>query len=184
LLNYFLHSLLFFKLQSYLNIFNAFRANFEDFNWLNTVSKDLTKKNINALNINISLTNFLNKHHEDIGLSKLSNPLTLRLTTKNSIVNFNALQKVFRARFEDGRSNTGLAQFSELYSTQPFLNTNRINYEDLLGKTRNNFFNNNFFNNNIINIFNLFYSSTSSLNFNFFNFPFLLSAKSDMSRYM
>jgi hypothetical protein len=115
---------------------------------------------------------------------RLSNPVTLRVTTRNSIVNFNALQKVFRARFEDGRSNASLTQFAEMSSTQPFLNTDRVSYEKLLGKTKNSFFNVNFFNNETLNIFNTFYSTLSTLNYQFFEFPFLLSTKSDMSRYM
>jgi hypothetical protein len=115
---------------------------------------------------------------------RISNSLTLRSTTRNSIVNFNALQKVFRARFEDGRANVNLNQFSELTSTQPFLNTDRVNYEKLLGFFFLNFFNINFFNHTSLNIFNEFSSSLSAINFHFFDFPFLLSAKSDMSRYM
>jgi hypothetical protein len=117
-------------------------------------------------------------------LTRLSNPLTLRVTARNSIVNFNALQKVFRARFEDGRSNVTLQQFSQLSSTQPFLNTDRPNYEKLLGKTKNNFFTTNFFNLNTFNTVNMSNSSLTSLNFQFFDFPFLLAEKSDMSRYM
>jgi hypothetical protein len=108
----------------------------------------------------------------------------LRTTTRNSIVNFNALQKVFRARFEDGRANSSLSQFAELSTKQPFLNTERVNYENLLGKTKKSFFKVNFFHNNALNIFNTTYSAFSSLNFHFFDFPFLLAAKSDMARYM
>jgi hypothetical protein len=115
---------------------------------------------------------------------RLSSPLTLRSTTRNSIVNFNALQKVFRARFEEGRANATLAQFSELSTTQPFLNTERVEYEKLLGKTKKTFFNINFFHNNTLNVFNTTYATFLSLNFHFFDFPFLLAAKSDMARYM
>ena len=125
---------------------------------------------------------FLN--NDDSKFLRLTNPLTLRSTARNSIVNFNALQKVFRARFEDGRANANLNQFSELTATQPFLNTNRVNYETLLGKTKDTFFNINFFNNLNLNLFNTFSPSLTSLNFHFFDFPFLLSTKSDMSRYM
>jgi hypothetical protein len=99
-------------------------------------------------------------------------------------VNFNALQKVFRARFEEGRSNSGLNQFSYLNSSQPFLNSTRVNYESLLGKTKSSFFNTSFYTNTILNNFNTFSSLLEVLNHQFYDFPFLLAAKSDMARYM
>ena len=173
----------FYKPQSYLNVFNAFRADFEDFNWLSNSAKTSTETDLsNFENFNFNLLNTSN--NDESQNLRISNPLTLRTTTRNSIVNFNALQKVFRARFEDGRSNATLNQFAHLSSTQPFLNTDRVAYESLLGKTKNNFFNVNFFTNNSLNILNEFSSSLTALNFQFFDFPFLLSAKSDMSRYM
>jgi hypothetical protein len=174
----------FYKPQSYLNVFNAFRADFQDFNFLSTASKESTDGTnfVNAEDFNFALTS--DSNNEENQNLRITNPLTLRTTTRNSIVNFNALQKVFRARFEDGRSNATLGQFSQVSSVQPFLNTDRVAYESLLGKTKNNFFNVNFFTNNSLNVFNELSSSLTSLNFQFFDFPFLLSAKSDMSRYM
>ena len=62
---------------------------------------------LNANQLNIT-------NDEDEKSVRISNPLTLRLTARNSIVNYNALQKVFRARFEDGRANVTLQQFSQL----------------------------------------------------------------------
>jgi hypothetical protein len=168
-----------------LNVFNAFRADFEDFNFFTSGDKVEQGENFNPLN-NEDLS-FLNTNistDDSLKSTRISNPLTLRVTTRNSIVNYNALQKVFRARFEDGRANANLNQFSELSSTQPFLNTERVSYEKLLGKTKTNFFDINFFNNSTLNLFNNLSSSFSSLNFHFFDFPFLLSVKSDMARYM
>jgi len=54
----------------------------------------------------------------------------------------------------------------------------------MLGKTRNSFFDTTFYNYNILEVLNTLSAYTSSLNFNFFDFPFLLSGKSDMARYM
>jgi hypothetical protein len=115
---------------------------------------------------------------------RLTNPLSLRSTARNSIVTYNALQKVFRARFEDGRAHASLNQFAALNTEQPFLNTARVPYESLLGKTKNTFYRVNFYNNDILDLFNSLYAVTSTSNYHFFDFPFLLSAKSDMSRYM
>jgi len=54
----------------------------------------------------------------------------------------------------------------------------------MLGKTKNNYFSTNFYNSNVLDILNKIVSSDLSLNYHFFDFPFLLSNKSDMSRYM
>ena len=175
---FFFTSFFFNRPQSYLNVLNMFRANFEDFNWSNN---DL-KINLNKIwnpNMYSNILFNLNYLSNDLNNSSLriSNSLTLRLTARNSIVNFNALQKVFRARFEDGRANANLNQFSEITSVQPFLNTERVDYGSLLGKTKNSFFNNNFFVLNNLNILNESVDLNTSLNFHFFDFPFLLSAK-------
>jgi hypothetical protein len=53
----------------------------------------------------------------------------------------------------------------------------------LLGKTKENFFKINFYKNSFQNYFNNFYDANSSLNYYFFDFPFLLAMKSDSSRY-
>jgi hypothetical protein len=118
------------------------------------------------------------------GGTRISNPLSLRSSARNSIVTFNALQKVFRSRFEDGRANVNLNQFSELKTHQPLLTPSRVSYENMLGKTRTSFYDTTFYNYNVLDILNNLSSYTSSLNFNFFDFPFLLAGKSDMSRYM
>jgi hypothetical protein len=54
----------------------------------------------------------------------------------------------------------------------------------LLGKTKNNFFDTNFYALSTLKVLNEFNSTLTALNYHFFEFPFLLSAKSDMSRYM
>jgi len=71
-----------------------------------------------------------------------------------------------------------------MYTKQPFISAARINYEDVLGKNKNSFFKINFYKNNFQKYFNNFYDSSTSLNFYFFDFPFLLALKSDSSRYL
>jgi len=100
------------------------------------------------------------------------------------MVTYNAIQKVFRTRFDEGRSNAKLVDLSNSYSKQPFVSSSRISYEKLLGKNKENFLKVNFYKNNFQTYFNNLYSSSSSLNFYFFDFPFLLALKSDASRYL
>ena len=174
----------FYKPQSYLNTINAFRANFEDFNWFNTTTSPLSSvEDLFIDNTSLLLNNdALNSSNE--GGTRVSNPLSLRSSARNSIVTFNALQKVFRARFEDGRANVSLNQFSELKTHQPMLTSGRVPYENMLGKTRTSFYDTTFYNYNVLDVLNTLSGYTSSLNFNFFDFPFLLAGNSDMSRYM
>jgi len=103
---------------------------------------------------------------------------------RNSIVTYNAIQKVFRARFDEGRSNAKIFDFANFYNKQPYLSAARVPYETLLGKNKESFFNVNLYKNNFQPILNTFYSLQTSLNFYFYDFPFLLALKSDASRYL
>jgi len=135
----------------------------------------------NEINFNyFNLDNNLNNDK----LLRFSNALNLRAPVKNSIVNYNAIQKVFKTRFDESRSNTKLSDFSNFYVKQPLISSSRIPYEKLLGKTKENFFKINFYKNNFQKYFNNFYDSSTSLNFYFYDFPFLLALKSDASRYL
>jgi len=94
------------------------------------------------------------------------------------------MQKVFKTRFDENRSHTKLNDFSNFYIKQPFISSERTHYENLLGKNKNNFYKNNFYKNNFKLIFNNLFDVSTSLNFYFYDFPFLLAFKSDSSRYL
>ncbi len=161
--------------QSYLSVLNNFRADYEDFNWY-----------VNLPEANQSLTDNLNDTLSE-GLNtnvRFSNPITLRSTARNSIVTYNALQKVFKARFDDGRSNIKINHFADVRSKQPFMTDTRVPYEKLLGKNKESFYNTTFYKNNNFPIFNDLAAYNNSLNFYFFDFPFLLSLVSDPSHFV
>jgi hypothetical protein len=158
---------------SYTTILDNFCAGYEDgFNYIDSFS--------NKYNSSFSNTDDLVSGNE----VRLSNPLKLRSTTKSSIVTFNAIQKVFRSRLDEGRSNARLEDFSNSYVKHPFLTEKRVNYETLLGKNKENFFQISTFNrvlrSNISNV----YSLLNSTNIYFIDLPFLVSMKSDPSRYL
>jgi hypothetical protein len=94
------------------------------------------------------------------------------------------MQKVFKTRFDENRSNGELSDLSGSFTQQPFITTNRTNYGALLGKTKSSFFDTLFYKNTFKNLFNTFYSIENNLNFAFYDFPFLLALKSDSSRYI
>lgn len=118
---------------SYISVFNNFRADFEDA----TVTNNLTNKDPIV---------FQDQTLDDSNMKnyRLSNTLSVRYGVKNSIVTFNALRKVFRTRFDEGRSNTSLHAFSQSYLPQPFINDMTIAYTQLLSKDRNPFYQNMF----------------------------------------
>lgn len=165
--------------QSYISVLNNFRADFDDFAWhvelKQNVNKDLSVEDLNSTN---------DSNSTQVNNSRFSNPITLRTTARNSIVTYNALQKVFKSRFEDGRSNIKISHFSDLKTKQPFMNESRVPYEKLLGKNKESYYNSTFYKNNTFNVFNDYSAYTNSLNFRFFDFPFLLALKADSSRHL
>jgi hypothetical protein len=60
----------------------------------------------------------------------------------------------------------------------------RVPYEKLLGKNKESFYNTTFYKNNNFPIFNDLATYNNSLNFYFFDFPFLLSLVSDPSHFV
>jgi len=170
-------------------VFDAFRSDYLGFSWfldennfnMSKLPYDLLSK-INLENFESSVFNFDNSFNSN-KLLRFNNSLNLRNTVKNSIVTYNSIQKVLKTRFDEGRSNTKLSDFANFYIKQPFISSPRIQYEKLLGKTKENFFKINFYKNSFQKYFNNFYDVNSSLNYYFFDFPFLLAMKSDSSRY-
>jgi hypothetical protein len=131
---------------------------------------------------NWSLLN--NNSINDSKTTRFSNFVNLRAPAKAAIVTYNAIQKVFRTRFDENRSNTKLNDFGYFYNKQAFISSPRVQYEKLLGKNKESHYKINLYKNNFDKFFNNNYSSLSSLNFYFFDFPFLLALKSDASRYL
>ena len=71
---------------------------------------------------------------------RFSNPVRVRASAKSAIVTFNAIQKVFKTRFDEGRSNVRPADLANSFSSYPFMTAPRSNYESLLGKNKESFF--------------------------------------------
>ena len=186
-------SSLFLSAHSFLNNLDPFRSDYEDFSWhfdennydskiLNNIS-DLDLDNFSLL-LDDYLNFFLFNDEFFLKSSRFNNNINLRNTAKNSIVTYNAIQKVFKTRFDEGRSHSKLSDFSGSFSKQPFISSERVFFEKLLGKNKKSFFDIVYYKNNFKKLINTDYSSISSLNFYFFDFPFLLATKSDSSRYL
>ena len=114
----------------------------------------------------------------------MTNKIKLRAPAKNSIVTYNAIQKVYKSRFDDFRSNTNFSGFTKSYASYPFLIEEKSNFENMLSKNKETFFNVNSYNSFMFNNYSTFFNIKNANNTLFFGVPFLLSFKSDASRYL
>ena len=190
-------NLTFFSPLAYSAVFDFFRSDFDEFSWFfdeNNFFKNysffddtLLKyfENNKKLNYLFTFSNFdLYFNLNNDKNNRFSNSINLRNTAKNSIVTFNAIQKVFRTRFDENRSHAKLNDLSSFYVKQPFISSPRTPYEKILGKNKESFFKTTLYKNQFKPLLNSLYFSNSSLNFFFFDFPFLMALKSDASRYL
>jgi hypothetical protein len=160
---------------SYTTVFDNFRSDYEDpYLYIDGSNSSSKVDNLNILDSQNELNNN----------TKLSNPFKLRSTVKNSIVTYSAIQKVFRSRFDEGRSNTRLGDFSNSFVKHPYITDNRVKYEAILGKNKEAFLEPTLYNHtskiNLSSIPSVFYSN----NIYFMDLPFLVSMKSDPTRYL
>jgi hypothetical protein len=113
-----------------------------------------------------------------------TNPVKLRSTIKNLMVTHSAIQKVYRSRFDEGRSNMPFNLLSNAFLSYPLLTEKRSNYEGALGKNKESYFSTTFFNKLSNDKYSFFVQALNTNNFILFDIPFLLSLKSDASRYL
>lgn len=128
---------------SYTQIIDNFRPDYEEASWFkdNTLSDSVLDY---TGDLNVNSTNDL----------RLSNPMKLRSTARNSIVTYNAIQKVFKSRFDEGRSNARLQDFSNSFVSHPYITESKSPYEGMLGKNKDSFFNVNSYKQYFTNNFN------------------------------
>jgi hypothetical protein len=119
----------------------------------------------------------------DFNPVRFSNVPVLRSSVRSSIVNYNAFQKVSRARFDESRANINSTHFAHLGQKQPFLTDSKVPYLSLLRKNNEFFYTSPLYTKNLLFSFNSFGSLLSLLNTPLYDFPFLLSQTSDVIRY-
>lgn len=116
--------------------------------------------------------------------SLLSDNLVLRGSARNSILSYNALQKVFRSRYEEGRANVSPLHYTETSVKKPNLNAPRPRVEGMLGKNKSSHLTPLFFKTEKLGLFNELYNFNLALNFQTFDFPFLLAETSDPAKFL
>ena len=153
---------------SYTQVLDSFRPDFDENNW--DVDHEAT----------VSDSFFT----DESSTMNLTNSMKLRSTAKNSIVTYNAIQKVYKARFDELRANINFNDFTNSFSSYPFLLESKTPYENILKKNKESFYNVNFYNKTFENNYSELLSVFLSLNTSFTDIPFLLSLKSDAARYL
>jgi hypothetical protein len=153
---------------NYTKVIDPFRADYEELLWGFDTSTDNFKDELTADSLN----------------SRLSNSMKLRSTTRNAVISYNAMQKVFKSRLDEGRSHSRLSDFSNSYTPHNLVTAPKAKYETMLSKNKNSFFDINLYSQNYSNSFTLFSGIYNSLNSTLIGIPFLMSYKSDPSRHL
>ena len=164
--------------RSYVSVFNNFRSDFDSFSF----------QSENRVSPNLSATDLeMNPVYADGSVvgsqARLSNPATLRSSVRNSIVNYNAFQKVFKPRFDELRSHTQTVSFGAMSEKQPFLTDSKVPYLNLLGKNRDSFFTTPVYTKTLGANLNPYSGLIDSLNAPMYDFPFLVAKTSDTTRF-
>lgn len=116
-----------FGSRSYASVFDSFRSDFSCFDWYLAATYPSTPA--------------VGADGTALGSSlRVTNPVTLRASVRNSIVNYSAFQKVFKARLDEGRAHVRATSFADLSMTQPFISDTKVPYTRILGKDRTSFF--------------------------------------------
>jgi hypothetical protein len=147
----------------------------------------LNDKNITSALYDFDLLNTLESqamYGDDLSnTARFSDSLYLRSSARNSILGYNAIQKVFRSRFEEGRANIGVSNYMESAVKKPNISSARANVETMLGKNKSSFYTPVLFKASKLKNFNEFYNYNTSFNFFTYSFPFLISEHSDPTKH-
>lgn len=138
---------------------------------------------IEAASSDLSSLNVVNEYTTLFNNVRVSSSPVLRSSVRNLVVNYNAFQKVSRARFDEGRANTNSQHFAHLGQKQAFLTDSKVPYLSLLKKNQDSFYNTTLYNSKPLFTLNDSNSLFTLPNTPFYDFPFLLSQTSDVIRY-
>lgn len=127
--------------------------------------------------------NTTDRYNPSFVFSKLTNTPVLQFSAKNLTVNQSAFQKVFRSRFDEGRANVNTLAFSPIENTQQFLTDFGVSYNKMLKKNQDYFYSNLLFAKNYHETSGTLSSLVQSQKLPIYDFPFLLSNSSDVTRY-
>jgi hypothetical protein len=118
------------------------------------------------------------------GIVNTNSQYNILYTIKNINNTYNAIQKIFRTKIDEMRSHIKLNDYYLSKHRVPFINSIKPNYKEIVGKDINNFVNTQLFKSNLYLPKNKYYFIENINNTYFYDYPFLLSVKSDAGRYI
>merc|ERR1712060_776238 len=139
--------------------------------------------NLNTEELSFINNSLVNNYQNVQQNYRLSSTPALRSSVRSLVVNYNAFQKVSRARFDENRANTTGTNFSFLSQKQAFLTDSKVPYLTLLKKNQDFFYNSPVYNPEVRFFFNDLETLNNLVNSSIYDFPFLLSQTSDVIRY-
>lgn len=160
---------------SLLTSFDTFRNDFE----VSNIFTDLP----NISSFNLSNFNDLNFNFNN-NLVTSNSQYNVLYTVKNISNTYNALQKIFRTKIDEMRSHIKLSDYYLSKHRVPFINSTKPNYKELVGKDITSFVNTQLYKSDLYLPSNRYYFIDNINNTYFFDYPFLLSIKSDAGRYI
>ena len=146
-------------------VLNSFRGDYQPTTWQNFQTDES------------------NRYQPMFVFSKLTNTPSLQFTAKNLTVNQSAFQKVFRSRFDEGRANVNTLSFSVVENKQQFLTDFGTSYNKMLKKNDDFFYSNLLFSKSYQTTGGVLSSLVQAQKLPVYDFPFLLSNSSDVTRY-
>ena len=159
-----------FGSRSYTSVFGTFRSDFSCFGWYSAAPHLSTPA--------------INSDGTALGSSlRVTTPATLRASVRNSIADYSAFRKVFKARLDEGRARVKTTPFADPSITRPFVSDAKVLYTRLLGKNRTCFFETPLHNTSPHVSLNQASVSTNALNVPMYDFPSLLARVSDSARF-
>ena len=175
-----------FQSKAYRNVLNTNLAFTHPINYTYVIDNFQESFDDTLVNSNQSENNvYINDSELDLGSDqRLTNKISLRKPAKSGIAMFNAIQKVFKTRFDEGRCHARLQDFANSANKLPFITAPKVSYNSMLGKNKNSFYSADYYNRNLIKSFSVTYPLLSSLNSYVSDLPFLVSMRSDPIRYL
>lgn len=119
----------------------------------------------------------------DVGMS-LAAPLKYLVALANSITGYDAIQKIYRTRYDEHRSNARVEDFAMAALPLHRLSTEKLAYNTYLAKNKINYFDSALIKSTPRKVLNEFYPLYSMVNSYTYDFPFNLAIKSDPARYI
>lgn len=98
-------------------------------------------------------------------------------------MNYNAFQKVFRPRLDEGRAHVQSSTLADLNVSLPFINDSKVPYTQLLSKNKDSFYSTPLYNTRLHRNLNLTSALMGSLSTPMYDFPFLMARTSDTAKF-